>query len=177
MSARRIWAVDRRGPRSGLFGSCFRAQARRYRIPADAGTPTGAPCRTPFVSLWQDQKQIDNVESGNVAAALNWHSEVLELLTTEEKNGTGEIFLLGHHRWACAEHVRRSGRRGVTSSAAASSLGPGPVPNDPIDTPPAPNRDGPRPLWPPEAERSRGIKTSSGRTPRPGRSRRSYRTG
>jgi tetratricopeptide (TPR) repeat protein len=36
-------------------------------------------------------------ETGNVAAALKWHSKALELLTAEGTSGTGEIFLLGHH--------------------------------------------------------------------------------
>jgi tetratricopeptide (TPR) repeat protein len=82
--------------RAWLLASCPNT---RLRDPNKAVESATKACE---LTNWQEPHDLGGLaavyaETGNVAAALKWHSKALELLTAEGKSGTGEIFLLGHH--------------------------------------------------------------------------------
>jgi len=82
--------------RAWLLASC---PVSRLRDPKKAVESATKACE---LTQWHEPHDLGGLaavyaETGNVAAALKWHSKALELLTAEGRTGSGDVLPLGHH--------------------------------------------------------------------------------
>jgi hypothetical protein len=85
-----------RPSRAWLLASCPKTRIRDPKKAVESATKVCG------LTDWHEPDDLgglaaDYAGTGNVAAALKWHSKALELLTAEGRTGPGDVFLLGHH--------------------------------------------------------------------------------